>query len=210
MFKIPEASRGLVKSFAQACLNLRHNRPDNILIHLSQRLLSPGVNCDSTLSQLGFSTSLAPFLSGNQKKSSKSRMFTKYDWPSITAWTVVVGFFSHQGHELPTRLLDLLQLCISSQASTVGSLAFSEVRFGKFYFIILQPFSFERSLNISLVNSQFFFFFFFFFFCQADSIIVHCRIDKLLPLPLVRFTAGRPLASYFSVAPQCSKFWRTL
>ena len=34
--------------------------------------------------------------------------------------------------------------------SQVGSLAFSEVRFGKFYFIILQPFSFERSLNISL------------------------------------------------------------
>ena len=28
-----------------------------------------------------------------------------YDSPSITAWTVVVGFFSHQGHELLTRLL---------------------------------------------------------------------------------------------------------
>ena len=85
----------------------------------------------------------------------------------ITAWTVVVGFFSHQGHELPT--------------STVGSLAFSEVHFGKFSFVILQPFIFKHLLNINLVNSQFVG-----IFCQADSIIVHCRIDKrkLLPLPL--------------------------
>ena len=40
-----------------------------------------------------------------KKRFSKSRMFMKYDSPSITAWTVVVGFFSHQVHELPTRLL---------------------------------------------------------------------------------------------------------
>ena len=52
------------------------------------------------------SKSLAPFLSGNQKNSSKSRMFMKIDdSPSITAWTVVFGSFSHRGHELPTRLL---------------------------------------------------------------------------------------------------------
>ena len=92
MFKLPEPSRGLVKSFAQACLNLRHCRPDNILAHLSQRLLSPGVIYDSSLSQLGFPTSLAPFLSENQQKSSKSRMFMKYDSPPITSWTVVAFF----------------------------------------------------------------------------------------------------------------------
>ena len=43
----------------------------------------------------------------------------------------------------------------SNKASIVGSLAFSEVRFGKFSFVILQPFSFKHSLNINLVNSQF-------------------------------------------------------
>ena len=68
MFKIPEASRGLVKSFAQACLNLRHYQVDNILVHLSQRLLSPEVICDFSLSQLGIPTSLVPFFSGNQEK----------------------------------------------------------------------------------------------------------------------------------------------
>ena len=44
----------------------------------------------------------------------------------------------------------------SNQASTVGSTAFSGVSFGKFSFVILQPFSFKRSPNINLVNSQHF------------------------------------------------------
>ena len=165
MFKIPEASRELVKSFAQACLNLRHFRADKILVNLSQRLLSPGVICDSSLSLLGFPTSLVPFLSGNQKNLPK-----------------VVCLWKMTHHPLQLGGCWLFQPSgswASNKASTVRSMAFSGVRFGKFSFVTLQPFSFKHSLNINLVNSQFFG-----IFCQADSIIVHCPIDKLLPLPL--------------------------
>ena len=90
MFKIPEASRGLVKSFPQACPNLRHYRPDNFLVRLSQGLLSPGVICNFFLSQLEFPTSLALILSENSKKSFKSHVLMKYDSSSITAWWTVV------------------------------------------------------------------------------------------------------------------------
>ena len=83
--------------------------------------------------------------------------------------------------------------------STVGSLAFSKVRFCKFSFVALQPFPFKYSRNINLVNSQFFG-----IFCQADLIIVHCRIDRLLPLPLVEIHCRESACKLFLLGPLSS------
>ena len=157
MFKIPEASRGLVQSFAQACLNLRHYRPDNILVHLSQRLLSPGVICDSSLIQLGFPTSLEI-----QKNLSKVVCLWNMTHHPLQPGQWLSAFQSSE-HELPTRLLlipfshhtssqfckarrfgrdcwcdEKKELAMNTQqeltlkASSVGSLTFSGVCFGKF------------------------------------------------------------------------------
>ena len=168
MFKIPEASRRTVKSFALACLNnLRHYWPDNILVHLSQRLLSPGVICDSSLSQLGFPTSLVLFSSQEIKKT-----FQK-------SYVYVLWLTIHYSLNSGCWLYQPSGSWASNKASTVGSLAISEVRFGKFFFVILQPFSFKHSLNLNLMNSQFVG-----IFCQDDSTIVQCLIDKLLSFPL--------------------------
>ena len=122
-------------------------------------------------------------------------MFMKYDSPFITAWTVVVGFFSHQDHELPKRLL--LRGLWPSQKST---------SFGKFSFVILQPFSFKHSLDISLVNSQFLAFFFF----KEDSIIVQGRIDKLLPLPLGEIHCRPSACKLFSCDPSVLQVLKNL
>ena len=166
MFKIPEALRGLVKSFAQACLNLRHYRPDNILVHLSQRLLSPRVLCNSSLSQLGFPTSLAPFLSGNPKK----------NLPKVVCLWNMTHHLLQPGQWLlafsAMRVMSFQQGFYCRVSGLLKRLLW------QIFFCKLQPVSFKHSLNINLVNSQFVG-----FFCQADLIIVHCRIDNLLPLP---------------------------
>ena len=93
----------------------------------------------------------------------------------------------------------------SNKASTVESLAFSEVSFGKFSFVMLQPFSFKHSLYINLVNSQFLA-----FFVKLSRSLSIAALTGCFPFPLVRFTAGCTLASCFSVSHQFSKPWRTL
>ena len=94
MFQIPKAfrSRGLVKSFPRARLNLWHYRSDSILVYLSQGLLSPGVICDSSLSQLGLLISLATFPSENPKKIFQ-KLHVYEVWLIIhDSWTVIDGF----------------------------------------------------------------------------------------------------------------------
>ena len=83
----------------------------------------------------------------------------------------------------------------SNKASTVGSLAFSEVRFGKFSFVVLQAFSFKHSPNINLVSSQFFWHF-------LSSWLDHC------PLPHWQAASSSPCwASLQAVRLQIFFLW---
>ena len=138
---------------------LQFVRRENILVHLWQGLLSPGVIRDFLWVSLDFQPSWHLSSQEIQKHPPK-----------------VVCLWKMTQHPLqPGQWLIALQASgpwASNKASTVGSTAFSGVRFGKFSFVIFQPFSFKHSPNRNLVNFQFFG-----NFCQ-------CRIDKLLPLPL--------------------------
>ena len=75
---------------------------------------------------------------------------------------------------------------------------------GKFSFVILHPFSFKHSLNINLVNSLLFG-----IFVKLTRSLSIVALTSGFLFPLVS-TAGHSLAKHFSVAPQFSKFWRTL
>ena len=92
MFKIPEVSRELVKSFPHACLKTfsitgrQHCGPALTKNYLSWSHLR------FFLSQLVFPTSLASFLSGKLIKSPESRALIKYSSSSIAASTLVFFF----------------------------------------------------------------------------------------------------------------------
>ena len=141
----------------QYYLNLLHYRPDNILVHLSQK------KKDFFLPELP-----AIFLWVSLDFQRPWHLYVYEIWLTI-----------HYSLGSGCWLFQLSGSWASNKASTVRSLAFSEVRFGIFSFVILQPFSFKHSLSINMMNSHFFG-----IFCQADLIIVHWRIDKLLPLTL--------------------------
>ena len=128
MFKIPEASRGLVKSFALACLNLRLPGRSTFLSISHKDFFLPELSVILLWVSLDF-----------QRPWHLSSQEIKKNLPKVVflwkLWLII-----HYSLENGCWLFQPSGSWPSNKASAVGSLAFSGVRYGKFSFVILQPF----------------------------------------------------------------------
>ena len=155
MFKIPEASRGLVKSFAQACL--RHFRTRFWSISHNGFFLP---ELSATLLWVCLDFQRPWHFSSHELKKIFQKSYVYKRWLTI-----------HYSLDSDCWLFQPSGSWVSNKASTVRSLAFSGVCFGKISFVILQTFSFKHSRSINLVNSQFFWYF-------LSSWLDHCPLPN--------------------------------
>ena len=170
---------------------------DNILVHLLQGRLSPGVICDFKF--LWVILDFQPPWRTFPLRKSKT-IFQKsyvYEIWLLIHYSLDSGWWlcRNPDHELPTRLL-LSALRPSQKSALVNFLCNTSALF-----------SFKYSPDTNLVNSQFFLA----IFVKLTWKLYIAALTSCFLFPLVGFTAGRPLASCFlSVAPRFSKFWTTL